>query len=151
MDRNSVEDCLSFFTAAVPDPTNNNIHTQLGVHFEEVKEMIDEITPLDEDTAMLLNMAGDAIHQLAEHLKANNDAIVIMGESRVGFIDAACDQMVTAIGSCHMLQMDIVGAFDEVNQSNLSKFDDEGNPIFDHNGKVTKGPNYRKAVLEPFV
>ncbi len=151
MNRNSVEDCLEFFTKAVPDPANKNIHTQIGCHFEEVAEMLDEVTPLTEEAADLVAAAREANHNLAEFLKSNDNAIVIMVESRVDFLDAMCDQMVTGIGSCHMLNMDIVGGFNEVNGSNLSKFDDDGNPIFDQNQKVTKGPNYFKANLEPFV
>ena len=46
--------------------------------------------------------------------------------------------------------MNIVDAMDEVNDSNFSKFDNTGNPIFDENMKVAKGPNYRKANLKPF-
>lgn len=150
MDHNSVEDCLSFFETLRPDPTNKHIHVQLGCHFEEVKEMLDEITPLNEEAAELIAAAKEANHNLAEFLKSTEDVIRIEDDQRVGFLDAACDQMVTAIGSCHMLGMDIVGGFNEVNESNLSKFED-GKPVFDANGKGAKGRNYRQAVLEPFV
>lgn len=42
----------------------------------------------------------------------------------------------------------------EVHSSNMSKLGDDGNPIWDQDGKVVKGPNYRepdiKAVLNTF-
>jgi predicted HAD superfamily Cof-like phosphohydrolase len=148
---NPVDTCLEFFRKAVPDPTNKNIHTQLGCHFEEVVEMLDVVTPLNEETAALLGNANDALHALAEHLKANDDVITILEENRADFLDSACDQMVTNVGSCHMLNMDVIAGFDEVNASNLSKFDVHGEPIFDANRKVIKGPNYFKADLAPFV
>lgn len=151
MDRNSVEDCLEFFTKAVPDPTNKNIHTQIGCHFEEVAEMMDTITALDPEAAELLSTAKDAVHNLAELLKATVDTIRIEPHDREDFLDAVADQMVTGIGSAHMLGLDIVGGFDEVNRSNLSKFGDDGEPIFDLNRKVTKGPHYFKADLSAFV
>ena len=32
---------LQFFRKAVPNPTSKNLHVQVGVHFEEVTEMLD--------------------------------------------------------------------------------------------------------------
>ena len=39
-------------------------------------------------------------------------------------------------------------ALDRVHQSNLSKLDEEGNPIYRDDGKVLKGPNYKPPSLE---
>ena len=39
-------------------------------------------------------------------------------------------------------------ALDRVHQSNLSKLDEEGNPIYREDGKVLKGPNYKPPNLE---
>ena len=39
-------------------------------------------------------------------------------------------------------------ALDRVHQSNLSKLDEEGNPIYREDGKVLKGPNYKPPPLE---
>ena len=39
-------------------------------------------------------------------------------------------------------------ALDRVHQSNLSKLDEEGNPIYREDGKVLKGPNYTPPTLE---
>ena len=39
-------------------------------------------------------------------------------------------------------------ALDRVHQSNLSKLDEEGNPIYRDDGKVLKGPNYKPPTLE---
>lgn len=147
----SVENCLTFFRAAVPVPTIKNMSTQLGCHFEEVREMIQALRPGlgHSDAKYFLDQADKSLHALAEMLKT--DSAVISSIDRVEFIDAVADQMVTAIGSAYMFGMDPLGAFNEVNASNLSKFDENGKPIFDKNMKVTKGPFYRKAVLEPFA
>ena len=59
--------------------------------------------------------------------------------------------VVTAVGSAHMLTQDIIKALDDVNESNWSKFDENGDPIFNDFGKVLKGPNYREPNLESFV
>jgi len=39
-------------------------------------------------------------------------------------------------------------ALDRVHKSNLSKLDEEGNPIYREDGKVLKGPNYKPPTLE---
>jgi predicted HAD superfamily Cof-like phosphohydrolase len=42
-------------------------------------------------------------------------------------------------------------AFNRVHKSNMSKLDDDGNPIYREDGKVVKGPNYRPVDLEDLV
>lgn len=147
----SVEICLNFFRAAVPYPTAKNVTTQLGCHFEEVREMIQSLRPgfNHAEAVTVMKQAEEAIHALANLLKTDSSSLGSI--DRVEFIDAVADQMVTATGSAYMLSMDPLGAFNEVNSSNLSKFDESGKPIFDENMKVQKGPLYRKAVLEPFA
>lgn len=140
-----------WFEKAVAQPLDSNLHTQIGVHFEEVGEMIETIMALDPETQKLKTLALFHITQLAEHLKGSIQKIMIHPTDRVDFLDAVCDQIVTATGSAHMLQMDVVGALNEVNASNFSKFDENGNPIFGPNMKVTKGPAYRKPDLTDFA
>lgn len=45
------------------------------------------------------------------------------------------------------LQDEFERVFDEVNRSNFSKLDDNGQPIFRSDGKVLKSPNYSPADL----
>jgi predicted HAD superfamily Cof-like phosphohydrolase len=145
-----------WFERGRPEPTPKDIHSQLGCHFEEVAEMIDEISALDGQADTLLIAAYSAVHNLAEFLKDNAknalEVIEVRKENRVAFIDAIADQLVTATGSAHVLGMDPVGALAEVNRSNWSKYDDDGQPIYDPvTHKITKGPNYRPADLTPYV
>lgn len=138
-----------WFEAAVPEPTERNIHVQLGVHLEEVREMLLEIYSQDLTTMMLLDATQKNLHGLAERLKKFDGRIAF--PNRIATLDAICDQLVTATGVAHMLEMDPVGALDEVNRSNFSKFDEDGKPIFTEQGKVAKSPNYSKPDLKPFV
>ena len=41
--------------------------------------------------------------------------------------------------------------FEEIHRSNLSKLDENGNPIYREDGKVIKGPNYFPPNLKKFV
>lgn len=129
--------------------TSKNLHTQIGVHFEEVAEMLETIEGNDPTTKKLISRALLANKALANYLKASDHAITI--QNRIEFLDALCDQIVTATGCGYHAYMNVVDAFAEVNRSNFSKFDENGKAILDQNLKVAKGTNYRRADLTPFV
>ena len=46
---------------------------------------------------------------------------------------------------------DLDEAMFRVHQSNMSKLDEEGKPIYREDGKVLKGPNYKPPILEDLV
>ena len=144
-----INSIFNWFKKAVPEPNNKNIHTQLGVHFEEVAEMLLALSGDDDQTEVLLHNAYLANHLLAEHLKSNVGALNLdmTNQSKIELLDALCDQIVTATGVGHMMNMGLPAALEEVNASNYSKFVN-GEPIFNENKKIMKGPNYFKPSLE---
>jgi len=141
---------LKWFQLAVPSPTSKNRGVQIGVHFEEVAEMLDTVSGIDTEADFLLTQAHAAMERLAAHMKTNPHSYLILKENRKDFLDAVLDQIVTATGSAHMLGMDLIGGMGEVNRSNYSKFVD-GKPIFNEQGKIVKGPDYFKPNLTRFV
>ena len=147
-----INSIFNWFKKAVPEPNNKNIHTQLGVHFEEVAEMLLALSGDDDQTEVLLYNAYLANHLLAEHLKNNVGALNLdmTAESKVELLDALCDQIVTATGVGHMMGMNLPDALGEVNKSNYSKFVN-GEPIFNENLKIMKGPDYFIANVKPFI
>lgn len=144
-----LEETYRWFQLAVPNPTEDNVAVQLGVHFEEVREMLEQLESTDPTASDLFRRSADAMEALSDYLKRTKPDVLIT--SPVDFLDSVCDQLVTATGSAYMLGMDPVGGLCAVNNSNFSKFDENGLPIFDENGKVKKGPNYLRADLRPFV
>jgi predicted HAD superfamily Cof-like phosphohydrolase len=150
MTEDVLEQTALWFEKAVPYPTTKNLHTQVGCHFEEVVEMIQSIHSEDTNTTYLLVAAETALKELADHLKASDKKISVPARLQKDLLDALCDQIVTAVGTAHMLHFDIHGALQIVNGSNWSKFVD-GKPVFDANQKIQKGPNYFKADLSRFV
>ena len=46
------------------------------------------------------------------------------------------------------LEWDLLEALRRVHESNMSKLDDEGKPIYREDGKVLKGPNYKPPFLD---
>lgn len=147
---NLLGDTLSWFREAVPAPTRKNLQVQLGCHFEEVAEMLEAIDTDSSYTAFMLRDAQNALSALATHLKTRDAQVVINPDNAEDFLDACCDQVVTATGVAHMKGDDILGAIGEVNASNFSKFVG-GRPVFDENRKIQKGPDYFKAKLARFV
>ena len=139
-----------WFEKAIPNPTAQNISTQFGVHAEEFAEMLEQMTPQDEATGDALRDALVAVTHLATHMKSNAGCVTVEPDNRVELIDSVADQLVTGIGIGHVLAMDPIGALNEVNRSNYSKFVD-GQPIFNENMKVQKGPDYTKPDLALFV
>ena len=142
---------VEFMKKAFPEPKTKNIHTQLGVHYEEIAEMTRAIKGLDYKTTFLIKMVADANEALARYLKESDNVLDLDNSDRVEILDGICDQIVTATGVGYMLRMDVPGGFGEVNRSNLSKFGENGEPIFDQNLKLVKGPNYFKADLEKYL
>ena len=139
---NQVKQIKQWFEVAVPEPTLQNQNVQLGVHFEEVVEMLDAFKCPQEFSQNL--------EYLSKLLKNNPTFWEHTGTNAVEILDALCDQIVTAVGVAHMFGYNIDGALQEVIRSNNSKFVD-GKPVFDINGKITKPPTYSKPDLTPFV
>ena len=65
--------------------------------------------------------------------------------------DALTDILYVTYGAGHAFGIDLDKCFDEVQNSNMSKLDENGKPIYNEHGKVMKGPNYFKPDLSKFV
>ena len=65
--------------------------------------------------------------------------------------DALTDILYVTYGAGHAFGIDLDKCFEEVQNSNMSKLDENGKPIYNVSGKVMKGPNYFKPNLLQFV
>ena len=65
--------------------------------------------------------------------------------------DALTDILYVTYGAGHAFGINLDKCFEEVQNSNMSKLDLNGQPIYNGNGKVMKGPNYFKPNLSKFV
>ncbi len=143
-----IQDTYRWFQKAFPTVVSKNVHTQIGVHFEEVVEMLEELGSNDEHTTDLLIAAQTALHALAEHLKESDNVLGVVHRKRL--LDSLCDQVVTATGVAYMQGFRFVEAMDEVNASNYSKFVN-GEPVYKANLKLAKGPDFFEPNLLPFI
>ena len=65
--------------------------------------------------------------------------------------DALTDILYVTYGAGHAFGINLDKCFNEVQNSNMSKLDQNGKPIYNEMGKVMKGPNYFKPDLSKFV
>ena len=65
--------------------------------------------------------------------------------------DALTDILYVTYGAGHAFGIDLDKCFEEVQNSNMSKLDEDGKPIYNESGKVMKGPKYFKPNLNKFL
>ena len=65
--------------------------------------------------------------------------------------DALTDILYVTYGAGHAFGINLDECFEEVQNSNMSKLDNNGKPIYNDKGKVMKGPNYFKPDLSKFI
>ena len=65
--------------------------------------------------------------------------------------DALTDILYITYGAGHAFGINLDDCFEEVQNSNMSKLDKDGKPIYNDKGKVMKGPNYFKPDLSKYI
>ena len=100
------------------------------------------------------SFSSDKINQLRlsliqEELNELKDAM--NNKDLVEVADALTDLLYVTYGAGHAFGIDLDKCFDEVQNSNMSKLDNNGKPIYNEFGKVMKGPNYFKPNLNKFL
>ena len=65
--------------------------------------------------------------------------------------DALTDILYVTYGAGHAFGIDLDKCFEEVQNSNMSKLDKSGKPIYNEFGKVMKGPGYFKPNLKKIL
>jgi predicted HAD superfamily Cof-like phosphohydrolase len=83
----------------------------------------------------------------------NVEYLVACGEGNLTEIaDALGDQLYILLGTIikHGMQDVIADVFREIHDSNMTKLGEDGLPILREDGKILKGPNYRKPNIQQF-
>jgi len=65
--------------------------------------------------------------------------------------DALTDILYVTYGAGHAFGINLDECFNEVQNSNMSKLDKDGKPIYNEAGKVMKGPKYFRPNLLKFL
>ena len=118
----------------------NKVGTFMKTFGQEVKTKPSFST--DKINKLRLDLIEEELTELKEAMN-NNDLLEVA--------DALTDILYVTYGAGHAFGINLDKCFDEVQNSNMSKLDENGKPIYNEHGKVMKGPNYFKPDLSKFV
>ena len=96
----------------------------------------------DKINKLRLDLIKEELTELTEAMN-NKDLLEVA--------DALTDILYVTYGAGHAFGINLDKCFEEVQNSNMSKLDESGKPIYNEHGKVMKGPNYFKPDLSKFV
>jgi len=96
----------------------------------------------DKINKLRLDLIREELTELTEAMN-NKDLLEVA--------DALTDILYVTYGAGHAFGINLDKCFEEVQNSNMSKLDENGKPIYNEYGKVMKGPNYFKPDLSKFV
>ena len=96
----------------------------------------------DKINKLRLDLIKEELSELTEAMN-NKDLLEVA--------DALTDILYVTYGAGHAFGINLDKCFEEVQNSNMSKLDENGKPIYNEHGKVMKGPNYFKPDLSKFL
>ena len=97
-------------------------------------------------TDKINSLRYNLIEEELEELK-----VAIKNKDLLEVADALTDILYVTYGAGHAFGIDLDQCFKEVQNSNMSKLDENGKPIYNEAGKVMKGPKYFKPNLNKFL
>ena len=118
----------------------NKVGTFMKTFGQEVKTKPSFST--DKINKLRLDLIKEELSELTEAMN-NKDILEVA--------DALTDILYVTYGAGHAFGIDLDKCFQEVQNSNMSKVDENGKPIYNEAGKVMKGSNYFKPDLSKFI
>ena len=118
----------------------NKVKTFMETFGQEVKTKPSFST--DKINSLRYDLIKEELAELQEAME-NKDLLEVA--------DALTDILYVTYGAGHAFGINLDKCFDEVQNSNMSKLDEKGKPIYNEMGKVLKGPNYFKPNLSKFI
>ncbi len=91
------------------------------------------------------------VEEFKEFLDAENQLIKGFAVNAADCLKELADLVYVCYQYAENLGWDLDEALHRVHQSNLSKLDDNGQPLYRNDGKVLKGPNYQPPNLNNLV
>ncbi len=118
---------------------------------EFVKKFHDAFNILDASSPTI-NLSLEKIQLRYNLMQEENEEYLTAAQNKdmVEVADALGDMLYILCGTIltHGMQHKIEEVFDAIQESNMSKLDENGKPIYREDGKVLKGPNYFKPNIK---
>ena len=118
----------------------NKVKTFMETFGQEVKTKPSFST--DKINSLRCDLIKEELEELKEAME-NKDLLEVA--------DALTDILYVTYGAGHAFGIDLDKCFKEVQNSNMSKLDENGKPVYNESGKVMKGPKYFKPDLTKFI
>ena len=122
----------------------------MTTNFDKVKEFMEVFGqevftkpkfPDEETMELRYELINEELHEFG-------DAMFDAKGSIVDVADALSDLLYVVYGAGHAFGIDLDKCFEEVHNSNMSKLDENGKPIYREDGKILKGSNFREPDLK---
>ena len=91
------------------------------------------------------------VEEFKEFLEAEQQLIIGFKQNSTETLKELADLVYVCYQYAENLGWNLDEALYRVHQSNMTKLDDSGKPIFREDGKVLKGPNYKEPNLNDLV
>ena len=118
----------------------NKVKTFMNTYGQEIKD--NASFPDKKIVQLRIDLIQEELNELKDAIN-NNDIIEVA--------DALTDILYVTYGAGHSFGINLDKCFDEVQDSNMSKLDENKQPIYNDRGKVMKGPNYFPPNLKKII
>ena len=118
----------------------NKVKTFMNTYGQEIREKAS--FPDKKIVQLRIDLIQEELNELKDAI-TSNDIIEVA--------DALTDILYVTYGAGHSFGINLDKCFDEVQDSNMSKLDENKKPIYSENGKVMKGPNYYPPNLKKII
>ena len=117
---------------------------KVGIFMKTFNQDVKDSSSLSTDkiNSLRISLINEELEELKQAISEKNLTEVA---------DALTDILYVTYGAGHAFGINLDKCFEEVQNSNMSKLDNDGNPIYNENGKVMKGPNYFRPDLNKFI
>ena len=118
----------------------NKVKTFMNTYGQEIKD--NASFPDKKIVQLRIDLIQEELNELKDAIN-NNDIIEVA--------DALTDILYVTYGAGHSVGINLDKCFNEVQDSNMSKLDENKQPIYNDSGKVMKGPNYFPPNLKKII
>ena len=118
----------------------NKVKIFMNTYGQEIKDKAS--FPDKKIVQLRIDLIQEELNELKDAV-SNNDIIEVA--------DALTDILYVTYGAGHSFGINLDRCFEEVQDSNMSKLDEDKQPIYNDSGKVMKGPNYYPPNLKKII
>ena len=123
-------------------PNTDDVKLRLELILEEFIELYVATVKVQSPTSV---MATTFLQGASRAISELTDEDIELDHMEIA--DALTDIEYVTLGAGHTFGVNLDKTFDEVQSSNMSKLGSDGKPIFREDGKVLKGPDYKKPDI----